>query len=212
MKRIYTVYKAVDGKTFTDKKACRQYEKQFKPKLTKERLINLYSLLMRDLFFLANYENKRLYCSINQYRQKLKNNRDVWDYLSVKEGLSKIEFFKTYQVQLYGYTTLYLDPKLSIKQLVKKAKKYLLKRDNIIHYIKPNNDEKTIDWEIENYNKYRDTKLANKIPELPPKDLANQYKLTITDCDTGNVVQELYLPNNRTLDLLSGVSRRVTTT
>jgi hypothetical protein len=50
------------------------------------------------------------------------------------------------------------------------------------------NDEKTIAWEIENYNKYRDAK-ANKLN-------ANKYKLTITDCATGNVVQEIYLPKN----------------
>jgi hypothetical protein len=126
MQRI-TLYQSKDGKLFSDKKLCREYDKQLRHKLSKKRLIELYSLLMSNLFYLATYCNSRNICSANQYRQKLQSNRDTWDYLSVKEGLSKYEFYQTYQQKLYGYTTLYLDPDLTIKELVEKAKSYLPK-------------------------------------------------------------------------------------
>lgn len=166
-------------------------------KLTKERLVFMYVDCVNKLYELAkdifpkcegNVARK-----INHYRQLLANNRDTWDYLSVKD-MPSVGFYLKYNYRLNA-KALDLNLNLSIKDILYTAKQI------INPYVSPwatkptdkdtvNIPERTIEWELEQYAKRRTSKLKSL------KAFSNQYKITITDEATGDVVQEFYLPKN----------------
>lgn len=132
MKKL-TIYKSENGKIFLDKKECKQYEKQFIP--TVQRLIFIYVDLVNKLFKAAESDKLTENDSrkINHYRQLLDNNIDKWNHVGLTDGLTFTEFLKrlsikfvpVYKIYLSEHwTTLYIDPYSSIKELLQDAKKY----------------------------------------------------------------------------------------
>jgi hypothetical protein len=175
MKKI-TIYESVDKKKFTDKKECKDYEKKFRPNI--DRLVFIYIDLVNKLFKAA--EIGKLTSNdarkINHYKQLLNNNINKWNYLALTEGLNfnkftthitslKVASLKSYKLSISKHwITLYIEPNISVKKLLEYAKKYL--HLNIKEEIKQPVKHKTI---------------------------KNKYKITITDCNNGNVVHEVYL-------------------
>lgn len=164
------------------------YSIENKPKLTKERLQFMYADCVNKLYKLAvdtfpkcegNIARK-----INHYRQLLANNRDTWDYLSVKD-MPSVDFYLKYNYVLKGIS-LDLNPELSIKQLMYKIKQKLVNKPYTWTTTQPPvTAPRTIEWELEQYAKHKAAKVSK-----------NKYKMTITDCATGDVVQEFYLPKS----------------
>jgi hypothetical protein len=160
-------------------------------KVSKERLQFMYVDCINKLFELVNQSAIKGSTArkINHYRQLLANNRDTWDYLSVRTGFCSGEFNADNKYKyLLSHGTLYLDPDLSIKQLVGKAKQ-IIKPDKSPWTTQPPIPERSVQWELEKYAKH-------KAAKQEAISVSNQYKITITDEATGDVMQEFYLPKS----------------
>ena len=164
-------------------------------KLTKERLQFMYADCVNKIYELAATTLSRYKDNtarkINHYRQLLANNRDTWDYLSVKD-MPSVDFYLKYNYRLKA-KALDLNPELSIKDLLYVAKQiinpYKSPWATVTQPPVTAPPEGTIEWEIEQYVKH-------KAAKQKATAASNQYKMTITDCATGNVVQEFYLPKS----------------
>lgn len=140
-------------------------------KLTEERLQFIYIDCVSKLYKLGNFKDTAWYVGhenaarkVNHYRQLLANN----GYLTGPDN------------------SIYLNPDMSVKELA----------GLVQHTIDLN---KLAPWykvkQIVNPNKSSlVTIFDEKIPQITKTAKASKYKMTIIDCDTGNVVHEVYLP------------------
>lgn len=166
------------------------YKKVRTNKLTKERLQFMYADCVNKLYEQCSYStlDDNIARKINHYRQLLSNNRDTWDYLFVKD-MPSVDFYLKYNHKLKA-KALDLDPKLSTKELMYKIKQKLVNKPYPWTTTQPPvTAPRTIEWELEQY-------ALHKAAKQEATATSNQYKITITDCATGDVVQEFYLPKS----------------
>jgi hypothetical protein len=116
-------------------------------KLTKERLQFMYADCVNKIYEQCSYPTleDNIAKKINHYRQLLANNRDTWDYLSVRD-MSSVDFYLKYNHKLKA-KALNLKPELSIKDLLYVA--YQIVSPYKSHRVR------TIAWEIKQYAKPR---------------------------------------------------------